>query len=113
MRLSRFVLRRISPIGVAPPVSDDCAPIGSTASALSGGVSRTGGRAGEKLGVEKTETGHKWAARAGAAGAAPAGRGGGGGGGGGGARGGGGGGGVAGGTAPDGQGRAAKPHQHG
>src|SRR5438309_5802278 len=31
MRLSREVLSSTSPIGVAPPVSDDCAPIGSTA----------------------------------------------------------------------------------
>ena len=33
-RLSRVVLSTMSPIGVAPPVSDDCAPMGSTAEAL-------------------------------------------------------------------------------
>ena len=33
MRLSRDVLSRTSPRGVAPPVSDDCAPIGSTVEA--------------------------------------------------------------------------------
>src|SRR5262245_3514643 len=33
MRFIRDVLRSRSPIGVAPPVSDDCAPIGSTLAA--------------------------------------------------------------------------------
>ncbi len=33
MRFSRAVLRSASPIGVAPPVSEDCAPIGRTAAA--------------------------------------------------------------------------------
>src|SRR5215217_2095971 len=33
MRFMRAVLRTNSPIGVAPPVKDDCAPIGSTVDA--------------------------------------------------------------------------------